>query len=139
MLLFINPLIAVHAFAAAVSIHLMLLFIGKKVYNSIPYLQFQYISCYSLSLFVLLFFQDILSFQYISCYSLSKPQGNMIQLQFPFQYISCYSLSKLILLMHRLPLVSIHLMLLFINMTLLKKCARLMFQYISCYSLSLVL
>ena len=71
MLLFIEPQERKEHLALLVSIHLMLLFICIQRSGSERYQQFQYISCYSLSI------PDVQShlrmplFQYISCYSLS--------------------------------------------------------------------
>ena len=54
-----------------VSIHLMLLFILKENMFLIHGLQFQYISCYSLSTMLAMSLMVLREFQYISCYSLS--------------------------------------------------------------------
>ena len=97
-------------------------------------------------------------FQYISCYSLSASGRKLLDIIIRFQYISCYSLSSigkgncgngnvsihLMLLFinvcrnsrRKCKNVSIHLMLLFIvNMWFMTRRNR-RFQYISCYSLS---
>ena len=93
----------------------MLLFIGA--YSSVYWdvLEFQYISCYSLSLPGIMNLAAASGFQYISCYSLSHLQrikrsrhtsfntSHVTLYQYGwvrvkdkdmFQYISCYSLSK---------------------------------------------
>ena len=76
--------------------------------------RFQYISCYSLSLFQAAVLHNQGTFQYISCYSLSifvtKRPVKLTQ----FQYISCYSLSRTKTYAKVLYNVSIHLMLFFI-------------------------
>ena len=99
-------------------------------------------------------------FQYISCYSLSSRYNYPSIHQCGFQYISCYSLSLLIMwfgidelsfntshvtLYRKISIkgywqgrVSIHLMLLFINLNIRKEPDKNRFQYISCYSLSAV-
>ena len=99
-----------------VSIHLMLLFIDSAVLIPTIVIPFQYISCYSLSAFLLLFCHNISTFQYISCYSLSASGTAKFFGQIMFQYISCYSLS----------------LILFASFQQISK-----FQYISCYSLSM--
>ena len=98
--------------------------------------QFQYISCYSLSVspfvsanvlgrfntsHVTLYRQNnkgnflVMKFQYISCYSLSSGASVCLDHCQLFQYISCYSLSLSIIRINTsLFSVSIHLMLLFI-------------------------
>ena len=96
-----------------VSIHLMLLFIITPVAEDWDKRLFQYISCYSLSVYVLPL-QSAPSFQYISCYSLSSMCITMHNI-FLFQYISCYSLSTSGNRSDRAAIVSIHLMLLFIE------------------------
>ena len=98
-----------------ISIHLMLLFIGRSIGVKIRATVFQYISCYCLSF--LLPLQDYfdIRFQYISCYCLSPtasfcsasfsyfntshvtvyPFGASSGVSvFSFQYISCYCLSN---------------------------------------------
>ena len=98
-----------------VSIHLMLLFIWKQSLHTMEFQcfntshvtlyrtgnartnitkQFQYISCYSLSLGYNEINANCVQFQYISCYSLSKQFGFWTVLKKGFQYISCYSLSS---------------------------------------------
>ena len=98
-------------------------------------------------------------FQYISCYSLSAKNWAMDHLECEFQYISCYSLSyqnsqtelvKFCFNTSHVTLyrgiwcwfccrgsVSIHLMLLFIELQGIQIIQTKRFQYISCYSLSL--
>ena len=98
-----------------VSIHLMLLFIEKKLSDMEQKIAFQYISCYSLS-----FWQNQNSMQlgevsihlmllFITGEDLRDYIGGK------FQYISCYSLSYLWQNRAALDHVSIHLMLLFIS------------------------
>ena len=136
----------------------MLLFIEEEKLRLAITLTFQYISCYSLSLWeirsqrvlrvsihlMLLFIQKV-----------AEGSGEKCK----FQYISCYSLSGMQMQLSLVTrIVSIHLMLLFItvdsnlcavssrfntsHVTLYQKCGRKltdpesMFQYISCYSLS---
>ena len=141
-----------------VSIHLMLLFITSPSPNVVISEKFQYISCYSLSSFPVVPFVQIRQFQYISCYSLSDAYLETIDISTKFQYISCYSLSALPFFQELPDQVSIHLMLLFIQMVLFRPDFCVMvsihlmllfidqtkefvhayrrFQYISCYSLS---
>ena len=119
-----------------VSIHLMLLFIGKGCSNFSCLYTFQYISCYSLSI----------NAKFISSH---KPVSIHLMLlfivaadRFPvlvaaFQYISCYSLSHFLIFLADRSFVSIHLMLLFISIVSAIPSAASLFQYISCYSLSL--
>ena len=121
------------------------------------YIRFQYISCYCLSKFrilfkpcvrisihlmllfigMLLFFPHIsATFQYISCYCLSKPDTGMAGERDSFQYISCYCLSICSIgFIFHCP-ISIHLMLLFIVIRASLSPISYRFQYISCYCLS---
>ena len=99
----------------------------------------------------------LVEFQYISCYSLSESAKEADTPAPMFQYISCYSLSVYVDSVISLIEVSIHLMLLFIknnniydktktcfntsHVTLYHDCLiqddlKVLFQYISCYSLS---
>ena len=139
----------------------MLLFIN--ILDVYEYLgaAFQYISCYSLSLFISFLSCCLTAFQYISCYSLSQLRANCFAafsvsihlmllfifqfcssfLVFPsFQYISCYSLSgphsplQLKISGFNTSHVTLYLDRGDINIRCVVK-----FQYISCYSLSLVL
>ena len=106
MLLFIEPQERKEHLALLVSIHLMLLFICIQRSGSERYQQFQYISCYSLSI------PDVQS-----------------HLRMPlFQYISCYSLSGSFKSNEWLSNVSIHLMLLFICFLILINCHILCFN-----------
>ena len=83
---------------------------------------FQYISCYSLSAAISDAMSALTTFQYISCYSLSLPVLWHTNRSFLFQYISCYSLSTFIQISPTTRiLVSIHLMLLFIQHGLTSK------------------
>ena len=114
----------------------MLLFIACVNLFQATAPEFQYISCYSLSVTIdtkdgraqsfntshVTLYQGVVSnpvylsvFQYISCYSLSYSRLPLCQGLRSFQYISCYSLSL-------------------IPKLLVSVC--LLFQYISCYSLS---
>ena len=71
MLLFISPITANASDTAVVSIHLMLLFIACWNCDITRKIQFQYISCYSLSTAPPVHSPSQKKFQYISCYSLS--------------------------------------------------------------------
>ena len=92
--------------------HVTLYLCGLELFH--PFRTFQYISCYSLSLFHILQLKCIPrfntshvtlypirngccsrpgTFQYISCYSLSLPISLIEKAPVMFQYISCYSLS----------------------------------------------
>ena len=97
---------------------------------------FQYISCYSLSVMGSKNWTLWYLFQYISCYSLSahrtEPQAS--RSSFNTSHVTLYQFK--VVTYRRYLLVSIHLMLLFINLVHLLCTAELMFQYISCYSLS---
>ena len=97
-----------------ISIHLMLLFIDVNEILFGPYVLFQYISCYCLSMIGLAKGDDHPVFQYISCYCLS-----------PGAYRDRLS-----------ALISIHLMLLFIGIWRVIGGVITKFQYISCYCLS---
>ena len=97
-----------------VSIHLMLLFINDKGKFNGSKKQFQYISCYSLSLQA-----APLSSEY-PCFNTSHVTLYLLIPESPvfvrsFQYISCYSLSLFCSGAPYLAVVSIHLMLLFIG------------------------
>ena len=115
----------------------MLLFIRDVREAIVNAIKFQYISCYSLSLWeirsqrvlrvsihlMLLFIQKV-----------AEGSGEKCK----FQYISCYSLSGMQMQLSLVTrIVSIHLMLLFILTTEIAEMAIDLFQYISCYSLSL--
>ena len=118
-----------------VSIHLMLLFIASDSYRvntsscfntshvtlyhdfigKLPcVIRFQYISCYSLSGIYQGDDGKYYMFQYISCYSLSISTYKGLDTKV-FQYISCYSLSRNRTNAEENLTVSIHLMLLFID------------------------
>ena len=158
MLLFISTTMCEKCIKEKVSIHLILLFIDTTVIDWVLSVVFQYISCYSLSatqtgqtytiyrvsihLMLLFIWKPSANgllrsmFQYISCYSLSIIWNQLLDGLKTFQYISCYSLSKWCRCPGSCSLVSIHLMLLFIQ-DCIKKATRFhSFQYISCYSLS---
>ena len=135
MLLFIYILFGTLCTTAPVSIHLMLLFISKHFHIYQIFYKFQYISCYSLSCFSRRSVIFHIPFQYISCYSLSgghfvyfsvylcfntshvtlyPMERRIAETVNKFQYISCYSLSQSLQFLRLDPVVSIHLMLLFI-------------------------
>ena len=114
MLLFIGFCVFCIIPIILISIHLMLLFIFVDARDLQKKTEFQYISCYCLSLVILTIAQNnsnfntshvtvyllplhnppvISIFQYISCYCLSgweDARGCVIE---QFQYISCYCLS----------------------------------------------
>ena len=71
-----------------------------------------HVTVYLLSLYIC---HTPFQFQYISCYCLSLLLCYHSLLLFAFQYISCYCLSCLQIVLHSLLLISIHLMLLFIH------------------------
>ena len=98
-----------------VSIHLMLLFIFVKCASDAVMRTFQYISCYSLSTCWKPCISEV-KFQYISCYSLStKKRKLVISLRcFNTSHVTLYLLT--LSLLEALGHVSIHLMLLFIDM-----------------------
>ena len=122
-----------------VSIHLMLQFIRKLLSTAGKEIQFQYISCCSLSFFIIFstaelngfntshvvvylesgsYSYKIQEFQYISCCSLSNYVFDVVESAEKFQYISCCSLSETGRTMKGwLIIVSIHLMLQFIVFT----------------------
>ena len=138
MLLFIVSEFEIRIPARKVSIHLMLLFIlaRTRVYLALPK-----VSIHLMLLFISSSHRQWtcrIPFQYISCYSLSDFPLRLFA-QKTFQYISCYSLSQQPVQMPTQPVVSIHLMLLFIGTLNPWTTGTVMFQYISCYSLSLVL
>ena len=136
MLLFISCGLTDGKQLEIVSIHLMLLFISKSDVKEVNLNRFQYISCYSLSLrpqenipcqtrfntsHVTLYPEvhpvsdPSSTFQYISCYSLSLCWCAVLRITFGFNtsHVTLYRYyANLIRQMKR---VSIHLMLLFIN------------------------
>ena len=93
MLLFIILTVPVLPAMDCISIHLMLLFINV------------FILCYS----------GFCKFQYISCYCLSQFQYHQVSIVLAFQYISCYCLSSPLASIAVCKFISIHLMLLFIQ------------------------
>ena len=141
-----------------ISIHLMLLFIDVNEILFGPYVLFQYISCYCLSMIGLAKGDDHPVFQYISCYCLSAStaSASTISSNFTTSHVTVYQWyydSRLftfidfntshvtvyqILVMHHAFsfLISIHLMLLFIRMAAVGGERSIVFQYISCYCLS---
>ena len=77
-------------------------------------------------------------FQYISCYCLST-SADTVAITIGFQYISCYCLSIINCNCDaKFILISIHLMLLFIEFSRAQKNLIPEFQYISCYCLSVI-
>ena len=112
MLLFIQLTNAAHH-GCPVSIHLMLLFIREAFKDQTTVLLFQYISCYSLSPRNCDVTGTQSSFN-TSHVTLYLGFDRSILEAFLFQYISCYSLSVTMPVWVKVPLVSIHLMLLFI-------------------------
>ena len=97
---------------------------------------FQYISCYSLSLPLTGFRCWLLRFNtsHVTLYRVSE--SDTFRTLWTFQYISCYSLSKKSCIHICCFMVSIHLMLLFIDIVNVRMDKPKKFQYISCYSLS---
>ena len=77
-----------------ISIHLMLQFIKQAKLDEEKTFEFQYISCCSLSIEILLLILDESEFQYISCCSLSIFSRRHMRRCSEFQYISCCSLSE---------------------------------------------
>ncbi len=119
----------------SISIHLMLLFIRNNRIYRVRYRHFNtsHVTVYptfpvNSSL--------IASFQYISCYCLSILYWVVIIHMQIFQYISCYCLSGGRSVFIPNGGISIHLMLLFINLKHGEINAPCLFQYISCYCLS---
>ena len=135
MLLFIMLMELVNHALLLVSIHLMLLFIGKGCSNFSCLYTFQYISCYSLSRTQYATLASICRFNtsHVTLYLYATPLGIVIV---AFQYISCYSLSINAKFISSHKPVSIHLMLLFIVAADRFPVLVAAFQYISCYSLS---
>ena len=80
----------------------------------------------------------VIAFQYISCYCLST-SADTVAITIGFQYISCYCLSIINCNCDaKFILISIHLMLLFIEFSRAQKNLIPEFQYISCYCLSVI-
>ena len=98
-----------------ISIHLMLRFIYAGGGEHSDYPIFQYISCYGLSESLVLKGTQRKIFQYISCYGLSFRLSCKAFLAWSFQYISCYGLSGWSAIVQGKELISIHLMLRFIQ------------------------
>ena len=137
----------------------MLLFIQDGRRTGRQSTQFQYISCYCLSLFCKVHGRIRIYFNtsHVTVYLLSLPcvyssthisihlmllfigwQQSIRNDSKKFQYISCYCLSFLLHSESDSFLISIHLMLLFIHKRNLFPRNRQEFQYISCYCLSAV-
>ena len=141
-----------------ISIHLMLLFIDVNEILFGPYVLFQYISCYCLSMIGLAKGDDHPVFQYISCYCLSAStaSASTISSNFNTSHVTVYQwyydsrlftfidfntshvtvYPELIQKWTMLKCISIHLMLLFIGLFNLATKGCDSFQYISCYCLS---
>ena len=94
----------------------MLLFIGKATGESVRKELFQYISCYSLSASTFKNRSEYWRFN-TSHVTLYPAHPSTFTVIFAFQYISCYSLSESCCRCFCSYHVSIHLMLLFINIT----------------------
>ena len=125
--------------ATIVSIHLMLLFI--RLMKTDIHVQ-MLVSIHLMLLFILWvnpFRIIVCQFQYISCCYLSDAQVFEDTFAGMFQYISCCYLSNLsVSLLLCFLLVSIHLMLLFIDLNLKEPLHLSSFQYISCCYLSVL-
>ena len=116
----------------------MLLFIGDFVWHRTAAVEFQYISCYCLSIWI----DGRITFLIISIHLMLLfiwMQGLPTAFPVSFQYISCYCLSGWFAHRNLWRHISIHLMLLFIPPIMLSKSIRPVFQYISCYCLSMSL
>ena len=114
MLLFIGKSLERPVFHTVVSIHLMLLFIGNDSLINALDGKFQYISCYSLSETSVRQSSMRLSFNtsHVTLYLFLEVN---MEIKGMFQYISCYSLSGMQMQLSLVTrIVSIHLMLLFI-------------------------
>ena len=157
MLLFIKMRIKIPT-TEYISIHLMLLFIDVNEILFGPYVLFQYISCYCLSMIGLAKGDDHPVFQYISCYCLSAStaSASTISSNFTTSHVTVYQwyydsrlftvidfntshvtvYPELIQKWTMLKCISIHLMLLFIGLFNLATKGCDSFQYISCYCLS---
>ena len=91
MLLFIKMRIKIPT-TEYISIHLMLLFIDVNEILFGPYVLFQYISCYCLSMIGLAKGDDHPVFQYISCYCLSAStaSASTISSNFTTSHVTVY-------------------------------------------------
>ena len=97
-----------------ISIHLMLLFIASGKGLGDEDYEFQYISCYCLSLpgrIVSVLTMDF-NTSHVTVYQALQIKKSMFSV---FQYISCYCLSECLGRKHGINQISIHLMLLFID------------------------
>ena len=119
-----------------ISIHLMLLFIGRRWLCINADLLFQYISCYCLSVFYGVLLLNPFQFQYISCYCLSIHFISYCTYSFYFNtsHVTVYPIYTPNIFLASS--ISIHLMLLFIPALQGRHLLSLQFQYISCYCLS---
>ena len=135
MLRFIHQQWIFPASRLAISIHLMLRFIEPIRDCPSECLEFQYISCYGLSLpvRVLALARQYFNTSHVTVYLVRYIflNGSLI-----FQYISCYGLSRWEPYVSRKMGISIHLMLRFIIPIPGKLIHNRPFQYISCYGLS---
>ena len=136
MLLFITYHSKTSLTTAAVSIHLMLLFIHTSFNFMQHLLQFQYISCYSLSSAIPLsyFLKHCFNTSHVTLY-LHLPLHRRCRFsRFNTSHVTLYPYAR-----RRtkwVNYVSIHLMLLFIMIVVKETEHTKGFQYISCYSLS---
>ena len=115
MLQFIPPACNSSYTYTSVSIHLMLQFIYDRGNSTGPVRQFQYISCCSLSVLLLIILLFIMRFNTSHVVVYQKEHDNNDN-ETRFQYISCCSLSRYCCTLYMQILVSIHLMLQFISM-----------------------
>ena len=135
MLLFIGRRISDSDRSRKVSIHLMLLFIDNW---QIEWILLSYVSIHLMLLFIDFF---TMSLFVKSCFNTSHVTLYPVETReyikrWQFQYISCYSLSWCRPCWNGPDGVSIHLMLLFIVVSFVVLVCEVQFQYISCYSLS---
>ena len=123
----------------SVSIHLMLLFIQKRLSAEWMAELFQYISCYSLSEY-----GNLKKLQK-SCFNTSHVTLYRVKTQLRADHPRSFNTSHVTLYLNvkqfieKRKRVSIHLMLLFILLLQPVQNCQARFQYISCYSLSLVI
>ena len=120
----------------SISIHLMLRFIRENISKFMNFLSFQYISCYGLSMLRLMPWLMFRHFNtsHVTVYQIKRFEGDCkiiisIHLMLRFINSGCDWKSTLLI-------ISIHLMLRFIFQRLLQNLRLSQFQYISCYGLS---
>ena len=135
MLLFIKMRIKIPT-TEYISIHLMLLFIDVNEILFGPYVLFQYISCYCLSMIGLAKGDDHPVFQYISCYCLSAStaSASTISSNFTTSHVTVYQWYYDSRLFTFIDFNTSH-----VTVYLSDCCCttqRSIFQYISCYCLS---